>query len=362
MALAPDPLDVGTLADLRGCLAGAHSLLLDVDDSDPRRWEIFSVWLAPDGGGATGRGRLSGARLRQVADGTSGSYAWTQQQWGELGAALLPPALLDYLDRPETPAVIDLVVVAVGALASIPIAALPLRSGHLLVDRARLCQTPSLRFLQALVDRERPPHQRTAAAYLDPDLESTSIEGAALSALGDPGPDNRRIDVERLRSYGDVCRVLAAENGLLFLTLSAHGNGREGLAHAIEVDGQDFTAAAALRLNFPSLVIAAACWSAKVRSTPGTEPWGLPTVMLSRGSRWFVGGQVAVEDTGTAEILAAFYAATAAGRPPSEALRDAQLDYLARHGREVPPRRWAALALIGVPGIVDPVSEDLGPG
>jgi len=78
---------------------------------------------------------------------------------------------------------------------------------------------------------------------------------------------------------------------------------------------------------------------------------GLTKAYLGAGARAVVASSWAVDDYATAEMMDAFYAATASGQAPDEALRRARTDYLAQHP-EAPVANWAAFEAYG--GMVAP--------
>jgi CHAT domain-containing protein len=81
----------------------------------------------------------------------------------------------------------------------------------------------------------------------------------------------------------------------------------------------------------------------------GTEPIGIPSVMLCRGASTVIGGLYPLPDgpgTGhaTATILGRFYALHAQGARPAWALRRAQQRWRAEH--ESAPYTWAGLTAL----------------
>lgn len=78
---------------------------------------------------------------------------------------------------------------------------------------------------------------------------------------------------------------------------------------------------------------------------------GLTKAYLGAGARAVVASSWAVDDYATSELMAVFYAATARGAAPHEAIRQARAAYLAKHP-DAPVANWAAFEAYG--GMVAP--------
>jgi CHAT domain-containing protein len=104
-----------------------------------------------------------------------------------------------------------------------------------------------------------------------------------------------------------------------------------------------------LRLNLnAALVVLSACETGR-GLLRGGEYLGLARAFLLAGARSVLASHWAVDDAATADLMGTFYRHLAAGAPPGEALRDAQLAALVSpvpHHRH--PFYWAPFFLLGV--------------
>lgn len=260
-----------------------------------------------------------------------------------------------------------LVIVAPGALQRIPFAALP-RPGkseelRLLIDDHRIASLPSasvLARLRARVKTRRPPSGLLAvvAPVFAPPFERLRYTGreakAILSlagrrpALAASGAAANRMLLEsgRLSDY----RILHfATHGLLnehypelsSLALSSvddSGQPVDGQFRAYEVSGLELRA---------DLVVLSACRTGLGKDVGGEGLVGLAQAFLHAGAQQLVASLWNVDDRATEELMRRFYTALLSeGRPPAEALRQAQLS-LKSEDRWRAPYYWAGFVLQG---------------
>lgn len=98
-----------------------------------------------------------------------------------------------------------------------------------------------------------------------------------------------------------------------------------------------------------SLVVLSACETGLGREVAGEGLVGLVRAFHVSGAPSVVASLWRVEDSATAALMKAFYGALAEGRPPVEALREAQADLRrgSATGRPLPPYYWAAFQVYG---------------
>jgi tetratricopeptide (TPR) repeat protein len=251
-----------------------------------------------------------------------------------------------------------LVIVPDGALNRLAFAALPLtgRPGRL-IDRATVVLSPSARFWSNGDSR----HARVPTSVL---------------AIGDPAadwvffPDARSLplgarEAREVASLYPVATTLIGEAA----TRSAfvNGLGRTDVVHfaghsrsssespllsyvLLAPDKDDELGAvfandlAPLRLDRVSLVVLTNCESSLGRTLRGEGALSLARPFLSAGVPSVVASLWNVSDEHSHDLSVRFHRFVRAGRPPREALRDAQLA-LAREGR--PAGSWAGFVAIG---------------
>lgn len=98
---------------------------------------------------------------------------------------------------------------------------------------------------------------------------------------------------------------------------------------------------AKLNLSRGPLVVLAACGTLRGRAV-GVE--GMPTLarsFLAAGASTVVGTLWDVNDARAGRLMTTFHRSTAGGIAPADALRDAQLDAIARGGENANPKNWA---------------------
>jgi hypothetical protein len=325
------------LTETRAALPpGGHALIIDVlEDEDT----ICSrIWLPPGGEPYVDEVVLAGP-VRQWLDryhAAEAEFAGHHQDesLAELGAAIIPAGLAAVLRAGDVP---PLVVSTGGLLGPVPVAAVRLGS-HYLAELARVAVVPAITLWSAI--RSRPARSgRGVLAYLDPDLAGTERERTALI---EAFPDARLLDRDQVRPE------LAEAASRAAVLLSVHGTAVTGLGQALMLAPDDpLTAAELLLCRLPEAVLMPACWSGRLHLRTAAEPLGLPTAALLAGARWVLAGTVDVNQTTTASLLGDFYARLATGSAPVDALRGAQLGYLARRRRSMPPNAWAGLSVVG---------------
>ncbi len=226
--------------------------------------------------------------------------------WRDLAAAVLPPAWWDVL-CPADGATIDLIVVPDGPMASLSLGALPVRDGKLLIEYASVALTPALTLLQARPEppAHEPEGQRVAVVHLD---DPRILPGTAREA------QHWRRAAQRMRVI-ETASQHEVESALLrslpdIVAISVHGDTGEGDASVQTYgtalrfrDGSVMSAAAALRLRWPPVVILGACWISAVSIRVGREPFGFPLACLMRGATTVVGGIAPIPDRASASIL-----------------------------------------------------------
>ncbi len=195
----------------------------------------------------------------------------------------------------------------------------------------------------------------------------------AVLVVGNPAPDRER-ELEALpRVRRETAEIRAIHSGSRLL-LGSDATKARFLAEAAQYDVIHFaghglsdersiTAAlmfhddgggiaplvssdiAALRLRRAPLVVLSACGTLRGR-VEGVE--GMPSLarsFLAAGASAVVGTLTDVDDELVADLLTTFHRRIAEGLPPADALRDAQLEAIARGGEAADPKNWAQVVL-----------------
>jgi len=394
----PDPEPLG-LEALRGRVLDRDTSLLEIALGDERSY----LWLADGERLVTrvlpGRAVLEGL-ARRAGELLPRSRERGVRQQAALAAAALSRAVLGPVARDlATPRIL---VVADGALQTVPFAALPMPdgSGRPLLVEHEIVQLPSasvLAFLRSATAARRPaplPVAVFADPVFGPDdprlrgalrLPSVTLAAAPLSrgegelvrsssAPGTAGlarlpasaqeaavirllvPEtfaalgfaaNRETVLDgRLSAYRIVHfathSLLDAEqpelSGLVLSQADADGRRRDGLVRAYEIYG----------LHLPAdLVVLSACRTGVGREVKGEGMMGLTRAFFHAGAARVLVSLWNVDDEATAELMSRFYRGVLRdGLPPSRALRAAQLSML-REPRWESPTSWAAFTLQG---------------
>jgi CHAT domain-containing protein len=275
-----------------------------------------------------------------------------------------------------------LVIIADGALQTIPFAALPdpsnpgepLLAAHEIVHllsvsvlawsrRARAGRPPAPGMLAVLADpvfggddpRLPQPAAVPAVTPLLPRLPSTGREAAAILAFAPAQASLRALGFDASRETvlrGELGRYRIVhfathglsdperpeQSGLVLARLDARGHPRDGVLRAPEI----------ARLALPvELVVLSACRTALGREVRGEGIVGLAYAFLRAGAARVVVSLWNVDDAATAELMTRFYRCLLRERQtPAQALRTAQLEML-RDPRWQAPSFWAGFALQG---------------
>jgi CHAT domain-containing protein len=102
------------------------------------------------------------------------------------------------------------------------------------------------------------------------------------------------------------------------------------------------------RLHFNAELVTLSACDSGVGKLHGEE--GITNVaeaFLASGAKSVVASLWSADDTYTLALMESFYAHIAQGQDSSAALRQAKLDLLSQHSRQVPPYYWAAFVLVG---------------
>src|SRR3569833_603678 len=270
-------------------------------------------------------------------------------RWRSLASSLLPPELLEFVRGVPPNADDDTVPLIVfspdNALWGLPWAALTIDdTGVLLGDRAAVALLPSSSLL-----RDEPTARRTgsrALGYLH------GVDGAGLSVERTSLAESWPGSLDEAGDAAALVDALADPSTYSLLTMSVHGDNRPGLAHSLLLAPDRKTrlsAAWLLLLCFPESVVVGACFSGSMDNRVGTEPLGIPSVMLCRGATTVIGGLFPLPDgprTGhaTTPIHCLFYALHAEGARPAWAQHRAQQRWRAEH--DSVPYTWAGLTAL----------------
>ncbi|MET1075526.1 MAG: CHAT domain-containing protein, partial [Umezawaea sp.] len=267
-------------------------------------------------------------------------------EWSALTSLLFPAELLDIISAVEPNADDDeiplLLLSPDSLLWGLPWSALTIDdSGTALCDRAATALLPT----HSLLREDPVPHLPGAGvlSYLrGVDEAGLEVEREALRACW---PDQ----VDEAGDSDDLVRSLSAPPTRSVLTMSVHGDSRPGLAHSLLLDPVRRTRLSAARmmgLRFPRTVVVGACFSGNLDKRLGTDPVGIPSVMLCRGASTVVGGTFPLADGpasghATATILKHLYTDLARDVQAPWALRRAQQRWRAEH--DTSPVTWAGL-------------------
>jgi CHAT domain-containing protein len=383
----PEPLH---LEEIRRRVLDRDTALLEIAMGEKRSY----IWLV-DQETLTARALPGRAALEDLARRAGGLLPRSRERSVQRQATLAADALSRVVLGPVAQGLGTkrLLVVADGALQSIPFAALPtpgVPGRPLLLDR-EVVQVPSASVLALLREveagRHAAPHQ--VAVVADPifgpgdprlgaspplptaaspmSLERSDVRGnfLRLPATGKEAQEilSLVVPAERFAAVGlsadrDVVlggrlagyrivhfathSVLDARHpelsGLALSAVDRAGRPRDGLLRAYEIYG----------LRLPAdLVVLSACRTAMGPDVRGEGMMGLTRAFLHAGAARVLVSLWNVDDEATAELMARFYARLLRdGLPPSRALREAQLSMF-RDARWSAPRHWAGFTLQG---------------
>lgn len=246
-----------------------------------------------------------------------------------------------------------LIIVPDGILQRVAFGALRW-NGQFLVQSHVVAEAPSASRLAVASQRSEP---KTRAVLVvgnpDPDPESdlealprVRREVAEIRAIH---PGTRALlgsDATRARFLAEAAQydvIHFAGHGLsdersVTAALLFHGDGG-GVAPLGSAD------IAQLRLHRAPLVVLSACGTLRGR-VEGVE--GMPSLarsFLAAGASAVVGTLTDVDDELVADLLTTFHRRIAEGVPSADALRDAQLEAIARGGEAADPKNWAPFVL-----------------
>jgi CHAT domain-containing protein len=116
------------------------------------------------------------------------------------------------------------------------------------------------------------------------------------------------------------------------------GSGEDGVLHLGEVYN--------LRLN-ADLVVLSACGTGGGQIVRGEGIIGLTRGFLYAGAKSLLVSLWPVSDAASAGLIGDFYAELLAGRPKTQALREAKLRTMGRNPEYAKPYYWSSLVLVG---------------
>ena len=284
---------------------------------------------------------LTRTYLRAVAAGRDG-----RAESSALYDALISP----WIDAVPADAV--LVVVPDAILNALPFGALFDRTrGAHLVARNPVVVSASLR---PALNGDRPLLEGMTGALIvaDPARDETTPGAELPNARAEALMVARHFPSARVLQGAEATRAAVVENAgqVSLLHFATHGisnrlvprQSRLLLAHDDSLAAADIEQLAARDVR---LVVLAACRSADTDMPWSESAMPLVTAWLVAGTAQVVASLWDVDDAASAEIMAHFYGALAAGASPVRALRAAQLQYLETRGADLPARLWAGFAL-----------------
>ncbi|HUP60880.1 MAG TPA: CHAT domain-containing protein [Thermoanaerobaculia bacterium] len=237
-------------------------------------------------------------------------------------------------------------------LNALPFAAL-YDGRQFLIEKQRLILAPSGTFLLGRPRLRR--ELRPALIIADPTssaggsrLDAARTAALELKKLYDApaplvGPD---ATVERFKAA-------APESALIHYAGHAHSDETAGgflpLAPSRGVDGRlDATEISRLSLRKTNLVVLSACATMRGDVTRVEGMPSLSRAFLRAGAQAVIGMLWEIDDEATAQLLRPFHQRLRRGMPPSQALREAQIEMLrSRHEEHMQPIAWAAAELLG---------------
>ena len=252
-------------------------------------------------------------------------------------------------------------------LHAVPFAALAdAKTNRFLVEDHAIVVSPSIALFLRASDRRGAVGAATPPSLLavgDPAFDSTAfpylprLSGAAAEAkriaglypdavllTGDAATRSRflaelgRHTVVHVASHALTNDSDPLRSRLLFTPDPEHGD--SGTLFAEELYGAPF--------GKVRLVVLAACSTASGRISRGEGPLSIARPFLAGGVPSVLATMWEIEDSSSTELLTAFHREVAAGRPPEEALRDAQVAMIEGTDPTLrAPRSWAAFQLAG---------------
>lgn len=274
--------------------------------------------------------------------------------WSQVASALFPPEWGDALALTSNGEVRDLLIVPDGPIASLPLGVLPMTGGRPLLESVALALTPALSLLEMPSKRCDSTHAgvRTAIVHLndlDVDLAETAHEAQVWRAVADS------MIVISTASRAELEEALQGTVKPDIVAISVHGTpggeAHDSLAGSFSRavllrDRTTMSAAAALGIRWPEIVLLGACWVSGMSVSVGLEPFGFPLACLLRGASTVIGGVAPIPDLETAQILGDIIRKLPNRVNPVRALREAQLRIMDHTEiAEMPVRQIAGLAV-----------------
>jgi CHAT domain-containing protein len=283
------------------------------------------------------------------------------------GKALYKRLISEALNQLPT----SLIVVPDGSLHSIPFGALVDNNGRYLSQSMAVSSAPSagvylkLRtvpipreatkpFLGVAYSPETTEPQRAAAStrglfdLRGVDLsplpfareevsKAAAILGTGTVVLDGVGASERALKAQPLKDFKVIHLAAHAvgnevEPDRAALVLAAGGDNEDGLGQAREISRT--------RLN-ADVIVLSVCETGVGRLQGEEGVMNLARAFLTSGAKSVLASLWSVEDRSTATIMESFYEHLAAGLSVSEALRQAQLDFIKDYGPKAQPNLWA---------------------
>lgn len=252
-----------------------------------------------------------------------------------------------------------LVLIPGQELGALPFAALRGGDGRFLIERTRLAVVPALAYSQPGAAHGKTEPTVLAAGLgkeVDlpagnfPALAGTLSEVRAIALEGVPS-GHRNILLENFDHAALVKALQGRRIDILHLATHASFNG--GSDRSFIVSDGDIIPMSELRGligrnttrgDLLDLLILSACETAV---GDDEQSLGLAGAAIQAGAKSAIASLWEVNDTGTVELMKAFYANYRRGDSKSAALRDAQLAMITRGGDLADPIVWASFTLLG---------------
>ncbi len=275
------------------------------------------------------------------------------------------------------PGTTSLIIVPDGPLHLVPFSALQTSGGEYLIATLTLSAAPSATIYQMLSAAKRPsaaarpflgvafsPPEQSAALAVAGTRGIAELRAGALKPLRFAreeiteaaktlGPQSITLDGARasetaLKSepLGEFRIIHIAAHGVsdttepdrAGLVLAPGSSTEDGLWQAREIVRS--------RLNADAVVLSA-CETGSGRLQGQEGVMNLARAFLIAGARSVVASLWAVDDRSTATLMEAFYTHLKSGSTISQALRDAQRDFIKDYGEKATPNLWAGFEVIG---------------
>ena len=252
-----------------------------------------------------------------------------------------------------------LVIIPDGPLRALPFAALLDDQDRFLVTRTGISVAPALTYSQPGRDRSGRPLSVVAASLQKTvilpagyfaKLDGTAEEAQVAAGVGGGGARNSRHITDFQKS--DLQAALS--NGhidVLHVATHAAFNGRSDRSFIVAdgeaipmADLRGLITANRARGDELDLLVLSACETAV---GDDQASMGLAGAAVQSGARSAIASLWQVNDLGTVELMKQFYSGYRGGLGKAEALREAQLNLIARGGDLAQPGIWAAFALLG---------------